>query len=107
MSNQPNRLCALRRKRKLSQEQLAEILNVTQASVSLYENKGNIPIDVLAAAADYFGVTIEYIIGLSDEKLGVVRVTDDEYNLLLQYRRLPLHEKRLISDLIRSVYRSE
>jgi len=107
MSNRPNRLFDLRRNRKLSQEQLAEILNVTQASVSLYENKGNVPVDVLAAAADYFGVTLEYILGLSDEKLGVVRVTDDEYNLLLQYRRLPLREKRLISDLIRSVYRSE
>lgn len=103
MKEQPNRISELRRKQKISQECLAEILNVTQASISLYENKGNVPLDVLISAARYFGVTLEYLLNLSDEEIDTIRVTDDEYNLVMQYRRLSLPNKRLISDVIRAL----
>lgn len=103
MKEQPNRISELRRKRKISQERLAEILNVTQASISLYENKGNVPLDVLISAARYFGVTLEYLLNLSDEEIDNIRVTDDEYNLVMQYRRLSLQNKRLILDVIRAI----
>lgn len=103
MKEQPNRISELRRKRKISQERLAEILNVTQASISLYENKGNVPLDVLISAARYFGVTLEYLLNLSDEEIDTIRVTDDEYNLVMQYRRLSLQNKRLILDVIRAI----
>lgn len=103
MKEQPNRISELRRKRKISQERLAEILNVTQASISLYENKGNVPLDVLISAARYFEVTLEYLLNLSDEEIDTIRVTDDEYNLVMQYRRLSLRNKRLILDVIRAI----
>ena len=103
MKEHPNRIYELRRKRKISQEHLAEILNVTQSSVSLYESKGNVPLDVLVTAARYFGVTLEYLLNLSDEEIDTIPVTDDEYNLVMQYRRLSLPNKRLISDVIRAI----
>ena len=103
MKKYPNRIYELRRKRKISQEHLAEVLNVTQSSISLYENRGNVPLDVLISAAHYFGVTLEYLLNLSDEETGTIQVSDDEYNLVMQYRHLSLQNKRLISDVVRAI----
>lgn len=107
MNNRPNRIAELRRRRKISQEHLAEVLNVTQASISLYENKGNIPLDILKATAMYFGVTLEYLLCISETECRAVPVSDDEYNLLMRYKRLSLPEKRLMSDLLRTILKNE
>lgn len=48
---------------ELTQQDMAKILNCTQQSLSAYE-KGirDIPIDVLVRFADYFNVSIDYIL---------------------------------------------
>ncbi len=107
MKVQPNRISELRRRQKISQEHLAEILNVTQASISLYENKGNIPLDILIATARYFGVTLEYLLRISDKESNIIQVSDDEYNLIFQYRQLSLPKKRIASDVIRAMQKDD
>ncbi|MBR2455162.1 MAG: helix-turn-helix transcriptional regulator [Clostridia bacterium] len=55
----------LREDRDLTQSQLAEILGITQRTISYYEkNQREIPINVLVAYAKYFNVTLDYICGL-------------------------------------------
>lgn len=80
-----NRLKELRRSRKISQQRLAVELNVTQASISLYESGANIPTDILIALSKYFGASSDYILGLSERPSGV---SEEEYNLLKIYRSL-------------------
>lgn len=49
---------------ELTQKDLAKILNCTQQSLSAYE-KGlrDVPVDVLIKYAEYFDVTIDYLVG--------------------------------------------
>lgn len=51
------------------QTELAEYLNVKQTTYSKYElGKINIPVEVLIKLADYYDVSIDYLVGRSTEK---------------------------------------
>lgn len=105
MKEKPNRITELRRSNGISQEKLAEELNVTQASVSLYENGSNIPPDILVSIAKYFDVTLEYLLKLSDDRYNIPidAISDTEYNILLTYRKLPQRQRDLVDKLIKTV----
>lgn len=62
------RLKELRKKRHLSQITLAMELNMNQNSISRYEN-GEREADyaTLIAIADYFNVSIDYLLGRTDD----------------------------------------
>lgn len=58
-----NRLRDLREDRDLRQKDLAHLLNCTQACYAYYESGArDIPTDVLVRLADYFNVSIDYIL---------------------------------------------
>jgi len=57
-------IISLRRARKITQEQLADFLGVTKASVSKWETKQSMPdVLLLPRLATYFGVTIDELLG--------------------------------------------
>ena len=61
------KLKELRQEKDLTQAQVAEILNVSRVVYNRYENeKRLIPIEVLWALADYYQVTIDYLVGRED-----------------------------------------
>ena len=65
-----NRLRDLREDRDLKQKDLADLLKVHQTTYSDYElGRLNIPISALHALADYYGVSIDYLLGRTNEKL--------------------------------------
>lgn len=69
MSEFYKRLKSLRQERKINQIELAELLDVTRATISAYEtNKIMPPYDKLKMLADYFSVTVEYLTGQDDSK---------------------------------------
>ena len=56
------KLYDLRKKQGLSQEQLAEALNVSRQSISTWEGNVTYPeSDKLIALSDYFGVSLDYL----------------------------------------------
>ena len=58
------RLKKLRKAKKISQTKLAIDLNMNQNSISRYENlERQADYDTLIKFADYFGVTIDYLLG--------------------------------------------
>lgn len=63
------RLKELREARHLSQLRLAtELLNLTQNSISRYENlEREAGYETLIRIADYFHVSLDYLLGRSDE----------------------------------------
>ncbi|MBR5294077.1 MAG: helix-turn-helix transcriptional regulator [Oscillospiraceae bacterium] len=64
-----NRLKDLREDRDLKQAALAEYLQIHQTTYSDYElGKLNIPINVLHKLADYYGTSIDYLLGRTGEK---------------------------------------
>ena len=63
------RLKELRTGKKLTQQQMADVLNVLRSTYGEYE-RGKIapPMDKLQILANHFGVTIDYLIGNSNRK---------------------------------------
>ncbi len=59
----------LREDNDKKQIELAEFLNVKQTTYSKYElGKINIPIEVFIKLADYYDVSIDYLVGRSKKK---------------------------------------
>ena len=54
----------LREEHDKKQQELADFLHVKQTTYSKYElGKINIPIEVFIALADYYNVTVDYLLG--------------------------------------------
>ena len=61
------RLKELRKKKGISQQRLATDLNTTQNTISRYETGEREPgIDDLTKIADYFKVSVDYLLGRTD-----------------------------------------
>lgn len=62
-----DRLKALRQERKVFQRDLAALLGITLRAYQLYEGNNGYPtVPGLIALADYFGVSLDYLVGRSD-----------------------------------------
>ncbi len=62
------RLRMLRRYHDYTQKQIAEFLHVAQSTYSDYEHgRANIPVDSLICLAKLYGVSLDYLVGLSDD----------------------------------------
>ena len=59
----PEKLYTLRKKSGLSQEQLAEALNVSRQAISKWEGGSAMPeSDKLLALSNYFGISLDYLL---------------------------------------------
>lgn len=64
-----NRLRELRQARELTQNELSKILNMSQTGYSKYETGENdVPITALVELAVYYETSIDYLVGLTNEK---------------------------------------
>ncbi len=62
-----DRLRECRSKRSLSQKALADILDITDAAITMMEKGKRLPsFEILCSLADYFDVSIDYLVGRSD-----------------------------------------
>lgn len=64
------RLKELRKKRKISQLKMASDLNMNQNTISRYETmEREADYETLIRFADYFGVSLDYLLGRTDEEI--------------------------------------
>jgi transcriptional regulator with XRE-family HTH domain len=76
----------LRENKNMTQEELGELLKVSKASISKYENNTHEPnISTMNFIADFFNVTTDYLLGR----------TDDPNTVLLESDKLPPELKDL------------
>lgn len=76
-----NRLRELRKSKGLMQKDVAKAINVSTQSYGYYENWINKPDpDTLIKLADFFGCSVDYLLGRSDD-FGNVNVITSEANL--------------------------
>ena len=61
----------LRRERDLSQLELANVFGVDKGTVSKIENGKTVNSDFALSLADYFGVSMDYLFGLSDDRSSI------------------------------------
>ena len=63
------RLRELREEIKITQSQIAEALHIKQNTYSQYETgQRQIPIELLIAVADFYNVSVDYVLCLTDEE---------------------------------------
>ena len=61
------RLKDIREDRDITQKEIADYLHIKQNTYSQYESgKRQLPIEALIALADYYHVTTDYLLGVSD-----------------------------------------
>lgn len=78
------RLYDLRKDFGLTQDELAEILKINKHSISSYERDKSEPPDAIKIGiAKFFGVSVDYLLGLTDDP--------NPYNGKHTVVRLPLH----------------
>ena len=62
-----SRITLLRKEKKWSQVELAKNINASREIISRYERNESVPsIDMIIKIADAFGVTVDYMIGQSE-----------------------------------------
>ncbi len=99
-------LKTLRLQKKLSQQALAEKLHTSQQSIYKYENHITEPnLDMLKNMADFFDVSVDYIIGYSSYTRKIEETFDtclnhDELLLLQKYRSFPASTKKALQNLL-------
>ena len=63
------RIRDMREDRDLSQEDIARYLNIRQNTYSRYEtSERNIPLEIIGELADYYGTSVDYLMGRTDVK---------------------------------------
>ena len=98
----------LRQKNNLSQQNLADILHISQQSIWKYENDITTPdLETLTKMADYFNTSVDYLIGYTDipNKIEIVTDTmlnDDELHLIEYYRKLSQQQKDAVRTVVKS-----
>lgn len=101
----PN-LKLLRNEYGISQQRLADALQISQQSINQYENHKVEPdIHILSAMADYFDTSIDYIVGRTHERRRIehtefYQLNTEEAHLLAQYRALSTDERACLMHVI-------
>lgn len=63
------RIQDLRTDADMSQKQLSEILHISQRSYSHYETGSrNIPVEMLIRLANYYDISVDYLVGRTNKK---------------------------------------
>ena len=88
-----NKIKQLRIENKKTQAQMAAFLSITQAAYSKYEcGRAEPTLETLIKLADFFGVTVDYLLGRTDDKLSAPQKEDENKNAALSSEELKLLE---------------
>lgn len=103
MKQRANRLYELRCTRRLSQTAVGIRLNLSQSRVSAYERGDSIPSEVLKGFSCLYCVSVDYILGLTDDKSSssLMDLHGSEYQLLAFYRSLSPECKKVVDGMVR------
>lgn len=100
-----HRIQELRKKKGLSQTELANMVGVSYAQISRYENKGSQPpAEVLNHLSDVLETSVDYIInGDSSEKAKATLQDAKVLNYFKEVEALPEEEKNTILKVIGAI----
>ena len=105
-----SRIKQLRENRGLIQEILASELGITPHMLSKYERDVLcIKVDVLKRIAEYFNVTTDYLLGVSEVKrdlqgqMKVNKTLDTYYDLIEIYKGLDEYDQEMVWSIMQTV----
>ncbi len=102
-----NRIKELRQKHRMSQIRLSIELEVSQEAVSAYENGRCYPaFQTLLKLSEIFNASVDYIMGLTDENVKPVSLTDNENILINTFKKLDELKQEKAISYIQGLYDS-
>lgn len=106
MKSFSSRLIALRRERDMTQADLAKAIAKTRSTVSGYETEGKEPdYEMLCFLANYFDVTTDYLLGISDVRTHNDAVfVNDTRQFSAIFEGLPHDMKQSVASAFDSFY---
>lgn len=102
------RLAQLRESRELSKKDLAQILHVSDSCISQYEKEKSVPgYDTLLSIAQYFGVSVDFLLGNDDRQMpvhmcGTFADGINYANLLAECSKLSLSKRRALLAVLKA-----
>lgn len=105
-----DRLRELREQRHMIQAIVAAKVGISQQSLSKYETDiSRIKVDILIKLAQYYNVTSDYILGLSDMKrdlqgqMRVNKALDEYYDLVEMFRSFDIYEQQFVWNIMKEM----
>lgn len=91
------RIKELRIERNLLQKDVAAVLSVNRTTYGKYETGDAVPpLDNLVRLADYYGVSLDYLVGRPEDGGDVPRLSQTERRLLEDFRGLSTQGKEYV-----------
>ena len=101
------RLFELRTEKELSQRAIAQIMSVSQGTYNNWENGKTQPsIEQIIVLARYFGVTVDYLVGNTDDyevSVNSNEISAENREILNKILRLPKQAKKALLDFLDNV----
>ncbi len=99
------KLLELRKQKKITQSELAKILEIKQQYYSRYENNQAEPdIETLCKIADYYGVSLDYLCEHQSKALELpANLSQDDKQTIFAYLALPELKKAVIRGEIKAL----
>lgn len=100
------RIRDLREDRDETQQRLAEYLGTSSQHYGKYENgRAEIPFERAIKLAEYYGVSLDYIAGRTNDKKGLSAgdLSREERELLSFVRRLSSDNRKMLSDMLKKL----
>lgn len=93
------RISELRKRKKMTQKQLAEYLSVSLNSISLYERNLSTPDDEMKVQlAQFFNVSMDYLMGTSDRETALSQTAP--HSTLLFFENLPPEARQELVEFL-------
>lgn len=97
------RLKTLRKTTGLSMKEFGSYFGLAESTISLYENGKRQPDnDTILRFADYFGVSVDYLLGREEKTPSDGNLSEGEKMLLDLFNRVPEEKQELLLQLIRT-----
>ncbi len=104
MSEFAERLKQLRTERDIKQVKLGKYLGYGSTAIANYESGRNEPpIDTLMKIAEFFDVSVDYLVGGEEKQKHGFSITKQEAELLQEYSKLPENQRAILLDLMKSM----
>lgn len=104
------RLARILQEKGMEQKELADIIGVTNKSISAYiRGKADPSLDKFAKIAEVLDVSADYLLGFSDEPKGIKLEKEDEpfadeiLTIRKAYRHMSLRERKVVIQLIKGL----
>lgn len=116
MATFDERLKELRKEKRLRQDDLAEALNVTKGTVSVWERGVRKPdIKTLETIGEYFEVTVGYLLGIDDARNEIYKTGwgDEAFDeeeleeIALMITRLSRSSRQIVAGTVKAAFNSD